>query len=674
MSTTNTNITPIENVHIAILGPISAGKSTLLNALSCDTMSEMKRKRTTMTPQIYNIVYDPKIITPSEEIARLNKEANDRILFLRERGEYNHANMIEACNYNISPLPDFIDLPDKKATYSILDMPGLNDQGSAIFTDFIKHHSNKIDVYILVFDINSSLNTTDEVNIINLVIEQVKKNQHGYIHVLINKADDITYADNGTFEFTNEELKELYEQAERTVADLFTKAGIHRYGSKDIMNKSGKKVLPDVKFMYSISPICASQAYVYRTIKYNPEGHIEESAIDPIIINEVGKKELQKLKGIEMKRKFMYGLLQNDGSNIYSDGMRDTGYTLFRNHLADIADRYPYIIGHHIENDVMNYMKSPIKNVYDTLEYLYSQFLRYQLLSNSCTGLTLSNLENIILSEIEKVNAYIKAGVKTYIGDTVEKCDKNISLFGKFCNYIKEIFGIGKGDNIKSTIEDIKEQRLLLLNNELRNKPFNISIFTELFDTGKLDYTAFETSINNLTSQFKFSDVLVPVARITRNDMRYLTTIMTHHWKFFSFTNPMFNQASVFKCDRTQFKDIETYIKYMYLINIKSPITSPKFNTSKFEEFDDLCQHLMILDDVIINILNSDYDIEDVVETVESTESTVEDMLATAKANSQAVEDMIATAKANSSNRTKELLDNGSQKKTVARKAPSAKN
>jgi hypothetical protein len=135
----------------------------------------------------------------------------------------------------------------------------------------------------------------------------------------------------------------------------------------------------------------------------------------------------------------------------------------------------------------------------------------------------------------------------------------------------------------------------------------------------------------------------------------------------------MFNQASVFKCDRTQFKDIETYIKYMYLINIKSPITSPKFNTSKFEEFNELCKHLMILDDVIINILNSEYDIEDVVETVESTESTVEDMLATAKANSQTVEDMIATAKANSSNRTKELLDSGSQRKTV-KKAHSAKN
>ena len=656
------NITPIENVHIAILGPISAGKSTLLNALSCDTMSEMKRKRTTMTPQIYNIVYDPKIITPSEEIARLNKEANERILSLRERGEYNHANMIQACNYNISPLPDFIDLPDKKSTYSILDMPGLNDQGSAIFTDFIKHHSHNIDVYILVFDINSSLNTTDEVNIINLVIEQVKKNQHGYIHVLINKADDITYSDDGKFEFTNEELKELYEQAERTITELFNKSGIYRYGSNEIMNKSRKKVKSDVKYMYSISPICASQAYVYRTIKYNPNGHIEESAIDPIIINEVGKKELQKLKGIEMKRKFMYGLLQNDSSNIYSDGMRDTGYTLFRNHLANIADRYPYIIGHHIENDVVNYMKNPIKNIDETLTFLYGQFLRYQLLFNECNSAIIPNLENIILGEIEKVNAYIKAGVKTYIGDTVDKCEKNISLFGKFCNFVKDIFGIDKGDNIKSSIEDIKEQRLTLLNNELRTKPFDINIFTELYNTGKLDYTAFDTSINNLTSQFKFSDVLIPVSRITNNDMRYLTTIMTHHWKFFSFTNPMFNQASVFKCDRTLFNDIDSYVKYMFLINIKPPVTSPKFNTSKFEEFNELCQHLMILDDVIINMLNTDHN--SVNSSVDSSvDSTTDSSAENNKHIDNTVSDMIATARANVANKTNEFVNNSNYKK-----------
>jgi GTPase Era involved in 16S rRNA processing len=44
-----------ENIHIAILGPVSAGKSTLLNGLFATTYSQMKKKRTTMMPNIYQI-------------------------------------------------------------------------------------------------------------------------------------------------------------------------------------------------------------------------------------------------------------------------------------------------------------------------------------------------------------------------------------------------------------------------------------------------------------------------------------------------------------------------------------------------------------------------------------------------------------------------------------------
>lgn len=44
-----------ENIKIAILGPVSADKSTFFNALISNTCSNMKRKKTTMLPQIYNI-------------------------------------------------------------------------------------------------------------------------------------------------------------------------------------------------------------------------------------------------------------------------------------------------------------------------------------------------------------------------------------------------------------------------------------------------------------------------------------------------------------------------------------------------------------------------------------------------------------------------------------------
>ena len=51
-----------ENIHIAILGPVSAGKSTFLNALFSNTFSDMKRKKTTMLPQIYHTTKNKDII------------------------------------------------------------------------------------------------------------------------------------------------------------------------------------------------------------------------------------------------------------------------------------------------------------------------------------------------------------------------------------------------------------------------------------------------------------------------------------------------------------------------------------------------------------------------------------------------------------------------------------
>jgi GTPase Era involved in 16S rRNA processing len=49
-----------ENIHIAILGPVSAGKSTLLNGLFATTYSQMKKKRTTMMPNIYQTTFNDK--------------------------------------------------------------------------------------------------------------------------------------------------------------------------------------------------------------------------------------------------------------------------------------------------------------------------------------------------------------------------------------------------------------------------------------------------------------------------------------------------------------------------------------------------------------------------------------------------------------------------------------
>ena len=56
-----------------------------------------------------------------------------------------------------------------------------------IYYDYIRKIASEIDIYILVFDINSGLNTTDEINILNLVNDMIKQNNRGSVHCIINK-------------------------------------------------------------------------------------------------------------------------------------------------------------------------------------------------------------------------------------------------------------------------------------------------------------------------------------------------------------------------------------------------------------------------------------------------------------------------------------------------------
>jgi GTPase Era involved in 16S rRNA processing len=85
-------------IDIAIIGPVSAGKSTLLNTIFVDNFSEMKIKRNTMQPQIYvggSDSFDPN------QILEINTESN-----LKHYNEKNIA--IQPIIHNVGLLKDFI--------------------------------------------------------------------------------------------------------------------------------------------------------------------------------------------------------------------------------------------------------------------------------------------------------------------------------------------------------------------------------------------------------------------------------------------------------------------------------------------------------------------------------------------------------------------------------------
>ena len=303
-----------ESITMAILGPVSTGKSTLLNSLFCDTLSEMKRKRTTMLPQIYTMSNN-QITDSIENIYSKNKESNEQIFNSRMENTFNITDFKELI-YHVKPLKDFISL-DKKYTYSILDMPGLNDQNSDLYYDYIRKISKRIDIYIILYDVQSSLNTTDEVKILSFITELIKENEHGYLNIVINKCNDFIFKDPNEIDLCNSQ-EDLFDIADDELKDLYNQA-----------HNTAKDICKDIN--WTITPLCTNKLYVYRTLKHNPKGNIAEAELDIIIKEDIGKSELKKLINHDMKKKYIIDKLKKD-KNMYESAINHSKI-YFRHHF-----------------------------------------------------------------------------------------------------------------------------------------------------------------------------------------------------------------------------------------------------------------------------------------------------------------------------------------------------
>lgn len=500
-----------ENIHITILGPVSAGKSTLLNGLFATTYSEMKKKRTTMMPNIYQTTFNEKEVDSFETINKRNKDSNEKIFKLREEGKYNQSHFTELI-HKVKPINDFIELPDKNCTYKINDLPGINDQDAQIYYDYVKNNSRNIDVYILVFDINSPLNRTDEVKILQEITNHVKTNLHGYVHILINKCDDITFDDKDKFKFDDDENQDSYDECVKTITKFM----------KDIMDR------------VTISPLRSSLLYTYRTAIYNMD-KLEEKQIDNIIKEEAGKSGLSDLKTSEAKKKFLKGLIEDKKKKLPESWMKSTGYDLFQKYMKKIMLNYQQIITYHIEqyiDKILINVQKPTNNFDKTMSELETINMRFKNFIVNQNNF--SNIQKIIPDEIktklEKItqamNNYLIAGINTYSANTIENAESFLSKIGnKFYEKIKNLFP--KSNPFTSSEEKLKLKRIELINSKLADE-YSEQDFTELYTTKTLDFNKYILCVANTLDDecMPFDKLLESVKKITNNDKKFMNIII----------------------------------------------------------------------------------------------------------------------------------------------------
>jgi GTP-binding protein EngB required for normal cell division len=341
-------VVPIDNINLCFVGGVSTGKSTILNAIFCEELTQCKIKRTTMVPTIYiENENDSTNLTAPELIFTTISDKNKEIIELTECGKKLNKSEYNELVFNVGKL----DINILNGSYvNVYDIPGLNDARTKdIYYSYLDENFTKFNLVVLLVDIHSGLNTSDEIDIVNFITTHTKyeldtNKKQIYTLVVVNKADDMILDEEeqqDTLKLTGE-LSEMFEQVEKTITTEFNKHQI-------------------LNHLIGIIPLCAIDSYLYRMVqKHGKKFKLSPEQILKIGINENGKK-FSTLKPATQEKK-VYEILNDN--NFINTMIKLSGFSRLESMLHKFLSENN--VGKQIRIDNLLFELSKYESIYDT--------------------------------------------------------------------------------------------------------------------------------------------------------------------------------------------------------------------------------------------------------------------------------------------------------------------
>lgn len=292
----------------ALIGCVSAGKSTFMNSLFANSYSDTKIRRTTMIPQVY--IQSNKNKTNTDSLIKKNRDINNE--FLNGKKELTDQTCQEIIHY-VDPLFDFLEVSEN-FNLKIYDIPGLNDSKSkTIYYNWISKNFYKFDIIFYVVDVQSSMNTSDERDIIKMIIQNIKKEQtRGHevkLNVILNKCDDININDNDEIELDDEHC-ELLDQVKNIVNEEFKNNQLESYH-------------------WILSPLSSRDSFTCRTLQKNPTMNIDKQIRNKIGLEYIGKIKWKSMTETQKDREI--GKIVTSKS--FEEKLKECGFYQFRKNI-----------------------------------------------------------------------------------------------------------------------------------------------------------------------------------------------------------------------------------------------------------------------------------------------------------------------------------------------------
>jgi predicted GTPase len=379
-------------INVAIVGAVSAGKSTLLNTIFAKTYSHCKIKRTTMTPQIY-YEFDGKAPSKTSNAIRdENKLINDQMIKKTEANEKVTIEDIKEAKYIVPKMYKFTELV-KEVYLTVYDIPGLNDARTKdLYFQYIETNFFKFDIILFVVDINSALNTSDEIEILTKIVSNCKRNfdqfgVHNKLIVMANKCDEMTLDKAGNLQL-DEELYEMFEQITTQVSQTVN------------------TIFPQLE--YDIIPLSSEDSYIYRILEQNPDTELDMKYLNKFGYMEFGRTRWNKLS--EEKKKAQIKKLMSEWD--MESTLHITGFNGFRTTLNKFLsiENQKIFVNNHIIYELKQITMNTKVDINDEVLKFFKYYKKYQDLNKRIKGGI-----NVIEIFVDHMTAFLKGYVNNVL-------------------------------------------------------------------------------------------------------------------------------------------------------------------------------------------------------------------------------------------------------------------
>ena len=442
------------SIRIGFVGCVSCGKSTLLNAICVNQYEEMKKCRTTMLPSVYketnNRIYSNE---ESKEILRKNKENNHNIFHGEVDLNNDNCNLIE----NMIPkIKEFTDLSDN-IFIDIYDIPGLNDAKTRdIYYKWIEDNFSELDIIIHIVDINSPLNTSDQIDILKMLIKNINhekniNNRDVFLLTLVNKCDDMDQ-ENGVFVMDEEDqlnYDNIIKTTEETIQEVLL--------LENITNDKSKPIERNIHCDFT--PISAADTFVYRMLHNDPSVEMDIKLLQKFGVNEVGRRAWNKKDEGEKREMIKEHFEKAD----ISDTLEITGYIQFTNILKGYLtkNKQSKILIDRIKQELNNeeLIQKNITTDKDEIKKLIKIYNSYSSRVWVVDKLFKTNNSNIVT---DLINIHISRWISE-ISDISNNSDESIKRLEEYKTIINEIKEkvdpYVLSNNIKMKIDESKSRK-----------------------------------------------------------------------------------------------------------------------------------------------------------------------------------------------------------------------